>query len=282
MWVILLVLLIGIVLAGLFWVGALTLQGWWYSEPSSGMFWRAPAAGAAIALFIGLWCFINVKWTDPARENVPFGHVTEFSFSEDSPPTGVPFFYSVKNGKTTVYVQQAATYDTQGRPTGGATYTIPETKQPWKTGDAEGLVKEVKIPYPDPDKPDDPKAHKTRDYKLVEPPGGRPEPGKYLTYKAEDGETITEVDVMSGKVSRTRWGLLFGYVLLHLLLFAVVFAAMWLLLRFQWAHALGLSFIVFLVLTLGVFKPLFDLTHAAAKEGAPEKPASKKLVPPTK
>ncbi len=277
LWVVVFVVVLFVVLAGLYWVGTLTVQGYWYSEAASGLYWRAPAAAAAVALFVGLWCFVNFRFKDPARDAVPYGALWQWNFTEDDPPGGFPFFVSVKKGKATVYVQQPPPVDYQGRRTGGAEYVDRDTRKPWRTGDAEGLVEEVRIPYPDPEKPDDPTAFKTVDYKLVPPAGGRPEPGKSLTYRSDDGRTITELDVTSGTITRWRWDLLFGYALLNVLLLGVLFAGLWLLLRYQWSHALGLAALLFLVLTLGVFPPLFSMVKDAAPK---ETTTPKKLVPP--
>jgi hypothetical protein len=276
-WWIIFVLLIGVVLTVLFWAGTLTLQGWWYSEPVPGIAWRAAAGGGAIMAFIAFWCFLNYRLIDPAREEVPYGALTQFAFTEYDPPQGFEFFESVKNGKTSIYVKQPPPRDDQGRQTSGAVYVEQSTRKPWRPGDAEGLVEEVRIPYPDPNKPDDPRAYVTRNYKLVKPASGRPEPGQTFIFKADSGDTITENDVTSGKVARFRWGLLIGYVLLNVVNLALAFVVLWLLLRYQWGHALGLAVVLWLVLSIGVFPPLFSMVRAA---GPQQPPAAKKLIPP--
>ena len=43
-------------LALLFWVGAMFLQGYLYTQPSQHLHWQAPAAALAVAVFVTLWC----------------------------------------------------------------------------------------------------------------------------------------------------------------------------------------------------------------------------------
>src|SRR5262249_37312211 len=46
---------VGVLLAA----GTAVVQGYLYSEPTDGLEWRAPAAGAAVGLFFALWCAIE-------------------------------------------------------------------------------------------------------------------------------------------------------------------------------------------------------------------------------
>src|SRR5579862_6860772 len=46
-------------LAVLLWTGALGLQGLIYSEPAAKLYWRGPAAGAALTALIGVWCMMT-------------------------------------------------------------------------------------------------------------------------------------------------------------------------------------------------------------------------------
>src|SRR5262245_52048268 len=116
------VLLIGFILAVLFWVGTVTIQGYWYSEPTPGIAWRAPAAAAVITVFVGLWCILNWRGSDPDRESVPYDTINNFSASEAEPAKGFPRFWSVKAGKEIVYERRQDFDPEKGRRISGAKY----------------------------------------------------------------------------------------------------------------------------------------------------------------
>jgi hypothetical protein len=68
------------------------------------------------------------------------------------------------------------------------------------------------------------------------------EAGRDLRYLDDRGRVMTEGNM--GRVYTFRWGRLFTYVFLNGVLLAVWFAGLWLLLRFQWSHALGLAVVI--------------------------------------
>jgi hypothetical protein len=252
-YLLLILLLIGVVVSVLLWVGSAWLQGYVYSEPSQGLAWRAPAAGAAVMVFLALWCFLDYRLADPAAEDLPFDTLWNFSPTETYPPKPWPYFWSVKNGKETEYRRQES-----AQAGGGARYLDPATRQPWSR-ESNGLVQAVIIPEGD---------QKVRfDLDL---PGGKFKPGEPARYKEDDGQhrVLTENDVEAGQMSRFRFGLLLGNVVLNLLHVGVWFACLWLLLRFQWPHALGLAVVLWVVMMFAVFPPLLFQTKQAVKAGA--------------
>jgi hypothetical protein len=66
-------------------------------------------------------------------------------------------------------------------------------------------------------------------------------------------------------VTRTRYGLLVGNVLLNLAHLLVWFLAFWLLLQFQWPHALGLAAIFWLAFGLTVWPVVQDRVKRATQ-----------------
>ena len=251
-YLLLILLLIGFVLAVFLWLGTLWFQGYIYSEPAGGLAWRAPAAGAAVMGFLALWCFLDYRLADPTAEDLPLDTVWNFSPTETYPRTPWQHFWSVKNGQETEYVLR------KSAGVGGIQYVDPRTGVPWSR-ESNGVVQAVIIPEGD---------RKTRfDLDL---PGGKFKPGEPARYKEDDGRhrVLTENDILSGQMSRLRFGLLVGNVFLNLLHLAVWFACFWLLLRFQWPHALGLA-VVFWVLTMFVvFPPLLYQTKQAVQQRA--------------
>src|SRR5262249_10789620 len=74
-----------------------------------------------------------------------------------------------------------------------------------------------------------------------------------------------------GQPSIFRSGRLVANLLLNFLHLAVWFLALWLLLRFQWGHALGLAIVIWLIMTLTVLPTLMSHTSEIAR---PETTAS--------
>ena len=76
--IILLLLLILFVLMGFLFAWTFWFQAYIYTDPTTGLFWRAPAAGAALTIFLILWLAIDyhaVKNSSDAR--FPYGPFQE-------------------------------------------------------------------------------------------------------------------------------------------------------------------------------------------------------------
>ena len=58
---ILILLVLGVALIVVLWVGTAVLQSYLYTESSPELYWRAPAAGLAIALFVTFWWLLATK-----------------------------------------------------------------------------------------------------------------------------------------------------------------------------------------------------------------------------
>jgi hypothetical protein len=254
----LLLLLVGAVFAVLLWAGTLWLQGYIYNEPAEGLAWRAPAAGAALMVFLAVWCFLNYRLGEPGTGELPFDTWWNFSPSETYPAKPWPHFWSVKGGREIEYVRRG----TGAR--GGSTqyqYVDPLTNQPWSR-ESGGLVDAVIV---------EDNGEKTT-FKL-DLPGGKFKAGESARYVEEGGRhrVLTEENVQRGQLTRFRSGLLLSYVVLNVLFLIVWFVCVWLLLRFQWPHALGLA----VVLWLGVMLAIFPLLTARTRVAVDAKPVVK-------
>jgi hypothetical protein len=71
-----------------------------------------------------------------------------------------------------------------------------------------------------------------------------------------------------GQIGSFRWGAFFGNLLLNVLHLGVWFAVLWLLLRFQWPHALGLAVVFWLVMTLAVVPQILDHARSVSQKPA--------------
>ena len=234
-WVFLLVWLVLMVLLG---VGTLWFQGYIYSEPVSGIIWRAPVAGTILTLILAWWCFLDY------RSPGDYPGVYDFHSTKDLPRYAE--LWAEKDGKLVHYTLRRGPSarddeyrDDNGRP-------MPSRPQAI-------VVKEDGEEYRF--KPDvDDKGHFKK------------EEGSSLKYRDARGREMTEGAF--GQLTQSRPGLAVGYLLLNVLLFAALFGGLWLLLQFQWAHALGLAVVCWLVLALLVIPGLTTKVEEAARKNA--------------
>src|SRR5262249_15796468 len=74
------------------------------------------------------------------------------------------------------------------------------------------------------------------------------EPGQDLRYVDDHGRVMTEGNM--GRIYTFRSGVFFTYAFLNVFLLVVWFLGLWLLLRYQWSHALGLAVVCWLAMIL--------------------------------
>jgi hypothetical protein len=77
-----------------------------------------------------------------------------------------------------------------------------------------------------------------------------------------------------GVLSVFRWGLFLGNLFLNALFLGVCFVCLWLILRFQWTHALGFAAVLWLALSLAVVPMLLAKTQEVARQRAASPPAT--------
>src|SRR5262249_5142480 len=228
-------------------------QGSVYSEAAKGLEWRAPAAATAIVLFAGLWCYLDYR--TPQR----YGTLLDFSATDSRE---VNEFTAVRRKQGQDKVEEVV-------------YTLRKTAspkreymnakgQPWKRGDAEGYSTEAIV-----DKWDDESVR----YEAQLTDGKFPpnQPARYV----EAGGRRYMTEDQTGRFFFFRWGLLLGNLLLNAGHLAVWFLCGWLLLRFQWSHALGLAAIFWLGMTLLIQPMLLSRTEEVARQRATAQKASR-------
>lgn len=231
---ILTIVVLALGLGVLLWVGTVWFQGYIYSEPVSEIYWRAPAASAAIALYLGLWAFLEYRNPERFETFFNFSPREEKDFNE---------IWAVRAGQKTRY--------TRGRDAKGITvYRDAEGRPPMTHPDAV-VVKEDDQEVEFRAERDD-KGH----FKI--------ERGRSLRYTDDRGREMTEDHL--GRLSTFRWSLLWLNLFVNLLHLGVWFACLWLLLRFQWPHALGLAIIFWLTVTLAVMPMVLAKARDAAKQ----------------
>jgi hypothetical protein len=253
---------VGLAIAGLLWVGTLFLQGYIYSEPTPALHWRAPAVAGALFLLLLVWCLLDYRLYDPtAGDELPLDTPFRITVSRYDPPTvAAQIWARNKEGKETLYKWQRKAG--VGREEGE--YVNPaNNNRPWSR-DASGLLDAIIVE----------ENGKKVTYKLIPPEKGKFKENEEARYQEEGGtRVLTESDVKAGARRTTfRLGLVVANVILNVLHFGLWFAGLWLLLRYQWAHALGLAVVLWVVMTLAVLPLVFDRAKEAAK-ASPRPPA---------
>jgi hypothetical protein len=247
---ILILLLIGVlaVLAVFVTAWSLWLQAYLYTEPANGLMWRGPLAGGAIAIVVGLWVFFDYQ--NPGR----YRPLWEFSSREESKPFPELTVPST-TGKEEVYKLRPGSrndYRTGGLSSGKALPTRPS-----QITVMEGSEKSVF--KPELDEKGNFKQQTAKSFGVE-----RKEPLRYLD---EKGRVMYE-DALGQLVSRTRYGWLFGNLFLNFALLAAFFLALWLLMQFQWPHALGQAIVLWVVMLLFVLPPLLTRAEEVARSRA--------------
>jgi len=223
-----------LVLAVLLFIGSLWVQDFLYSQPTEQLFWRAPAAAAAVSSVIAFWCFLDFHF--------PQNYPAPFDFSSQKNLEPVKELWAIHAGKEVHYTQRK-------NPAGRSEYRDNNNKLLPSRPEAVLILEDgEKVRF-------DPEKDSQGNYKA--------EKGQLLRYKDSRGRVMYEDSI--GHLSQPRTGLFFGYFLLNALHFAVWFAALWLILRFQWTHALGITAVFWLVMTLLVVPMLITQVEDVAR-----------------
>jgi len=241
--VLLIVLLIAAGVAILAAAGTLLIQGYLYNEPVGGMSWRAPAVGAVAGLFFALWCWIEAK--APGRYDVLWNFTPRETQEFDK------FWSERTTGPTKTEILYHKEHDNRGR----VEYRDADGR-PWRRSD-NGIMTAIIV---------EEDGQKTRFEAPLNPDGTfKLVPNEPMQY-VEVGGSRAMAEVALGQVTRTRSSLLWGNLLLNLAHLLVWFLAFWLLLEFQWSHALGLAAIFWLVFALTIWPVLQGYVRQANRQ----------------
>jgi hypothetical protein len=244
----LLLVLTWAVLMGLLTAWALWFQAYIYTEPSAGIAWRGPAAGSAVMAVLLLWVVFD--YHAPGR----YRPLWEFSSAEDAKPFpelrvpgpgGQEKVYRLRPGTRGDYREDGLS---SGKPLPARPREVIVTEETERSvfkpeRDEKGNFKERTV------------VRFGREVK---------EPLRYIDEKGR----VMEEDSLGQLASRFRWGRFLGNCLLNFLFLAVVFVGLWLILRFQWPHALGQAVVLWAVMLLFVLPPLLTRAEQVAQQRA--------------
>jgi hypothetical protein len=244
---ILILLLLWFLLGGLLAAWTFFFQGYIYSEPATGVWWRAAAAGTALAAVICLWVVIDYRATGRYRT------IFEFTGQEQQKP--YTELRIRRDGREEVYVLRK---DERGRPeyrdAKDPRRLFPH--RPEKIVAIEDGQQHVYLPE--------------RDAKG----NFKRQTGGSLRYYEEGNPGHYMVEEQWGRVTDYHFGRLVLDLFLNVLHLAVWWAVLWLLLRFQWSHALGLAVAFWAAMTLFVLPPLLTRAEDVARQRAETKVAA--------
>ena len=234
---VLILFLTALVLSVLLWAGAVWLQTWLYEAPAGDLYWRRPAVGVGLAAFYALWVIVDCRTG---------GHCGSLfksvSTLKQYDQIGAVVKRNGKDSPEETYRKEGADFMLVG-PDGRVTSTkLPEAPERIIIKDADATA------VFEPER--DAKGNFKR------------ETGQNLHYyDIKSGRTIDEGDL--GRVQQFHWGWLIWNVLFNVLHLGLWFAGLWLVLRFQWGHALGFAVCLWLVMTLFPIPMIFDYVEKA-------------------
>jgi hypothetical protein len=249
---VLILLMLAVGVAAVLSAGALVIQGYLYSEPAEGLTWRGAVAGAVMGLFFGLWCWLEVR--SPGQFDTLFNFDPSQTIRFDK-------FWAERVGDRG---KQEVPYRRGRNERGGIVYTDPEGKA-WRRTDNNGRAMAIVV---------EEDGERKRFAAETNPDGSfKVESGEPVRYVEVEGRGRVMTDAAPGEITSTRTGLLLGNLLLNLAHFLAWFLCIWLLLRFQWTHALGLAAVFWLAFALMVW-PLLQAQVRKSMSAAPAASAS--------
>jgi hypothetical protein len=241
--IVLSLIVVAVALVLLLLVGSLWLQGFIYSEPADAMHWRALATGGILTVFVAGWCLLNYRYPGS------FDAVFNFSPTETKQYDS---FIAVKrlDEKTTRNISY-----TLLKSGIGGNY-VDTLGHPWRRSDTDGIIEAIEVKD----------GANTIRFKAELTPEGQFKTSP-VRYVEEGGRRYMTEDLL-GTVETRNWRLLFVYTLLNLLHLVLWFVCFWLIIRFQFSHALGLAFVFWGVMTLFVMPMLLDQARVLGEEKA--------------
>jgi hypothetical protein len=244
LYLLLILIVTAVSLTVVLWAWTFFFQGYIYTEPSPGIYWQAPAAAAALTFGYLIWSLAIALSASATPTNLPIDSIFRFSPKEEmAEMQGRPAakIWAIKRKKKgdDQDVDKVPYINKRDTPTKFHYEDTSLVHRPWQRQDVFAI--DVEIPDKD-----------TMRFSLTPT-----EQSDYRQYVSQDGWVIREYEdgptglPIKFRFTRLLWNLIFNFV--H---FVGWFAALWLLLRFQWAHALGLAVIFWVIATL-VFLPIF-------------------------
>ena len=239
----LLLLIVGIGLMVLLWVGGLFVQGYIYTEPAPQVVWGAPAAGALLALFFTWWCYAVASAGDARPLDIPYDSIFRFSTDVEMVKEPVPELWAVKKNNEKVKYKRHRIDQIK--------YEYKDTSEAQRRWNGSGVVA-IEL------------EHDGEKYRFDE---GKTTAGAFPFFVNEKGwqMTVTESRGPTGIPKIFRTGRFLANLFFNFTHLALWFVGLWLLMRFQWAHALGIGFCLWLLFTLAILPMMLGYAAQVAQ-----------------
>jgi len=226
----------------LLWVGSLFLQSYFYTEPARELTWGAPAAGALLTAFLAWWCFLVARSSEARTGEIPYNTLFTFSPRVEMVKAPVRELWAVKKNDEKVHYRL---YRSPER--GSDRYKNATTDQYWNgTG-----VKAIEL------------EHEGEKFRFTE---SKIKTGQFPEYVNDQGWVMKFNDLgPTGIPTAFRTGRLLANLFFNFTHLALWFVGLWLLARFQWSHALGLGFCMWLLFTLAILPMMLEFAARVAQ-----------------
>ena len=232
---ILIALAVGILCA----LGAVILQGYWYESVADGIAWRSAATGAASGVVLGLWGMLEAA--------VPGRFDTLLNFSPRESMVFDQFWSVRKSDRGTTEELYKRSRDLRGVIT-----FVDANQRPWQRSDG-GMMVAVIV--------EENGERKRFDAELDAAGRFLVRDSEPLRYREVGGSRVmTEAAI--GQLHTMRYGRLIVNLVWNLLHLAAWFACFWLILEFQWPHAVLLAAVMWLVTVVIVWPVLQERLRA--------------------
>jgi hypothetical protein len=236
-----------LLLVVLLWVGTAWAQGYFYETTTEDLYWRAPAAAGALALFYLLWLAFESRRPNTTDTIFRFSHEDSQAFDR---------FISVRRNEEG---EQEIVFEKRGLGAGRFEFRDRDGR-PWARS-RSGMMIAIIVEEPNED-PTAPPVRRRFNAELspdgktfaTRQAGGTTQPIRYI----EENGTRFIVEDQLGKIISYRRGRLVLNLLVNLIHWIIWFVVLWLLLEFPWPHALFGGSVCWLVMTLGVLPFLLD------------------------
>jgi hypothetical protein len=233
----------------------LFFQGYIYSEPVSAIYWRAPAAAGALTFFVVIWVFLDYRSIVKPTAEGRYHPLQDFSAHETETYEEITILN--RDRKKVLYKRTRqdnhSVYLSKGKALPDRPLEIIATDE-----NGEHIFK--------------PKTDAKGTFQK--------ENGQVRYY--EEGNPKRYMDESTiGQITIFHFGWMLMTLILNFVFLIVWFACLWLLLRFQWSHALGLAFAAWLI-SLFILPMILTQAERVRKESLPPPATAISIAPISK
>lgn len=243
MTLVLTLVVVSVASAAVLWGLALFLQGYLYNEPADKLPLRAAVGGLAVGCFFTFWVYVNTR---ADREN-KYGALHQFTPEGRTEVGGFEAVYKSRRG--TEAKEETTAFKKRVGPRGLPEFAATSDASLFKLNTADHITSALIVSDGQP---------APARFNAVLKPDGWTYDGEKKTFREVGGKRYIEGDE-PGVILAPSGGAMWGAIALNALLFVVLFAVFWPVLRFGPGHAVGLSVVIGLAVILILMPLLFGL-----------------------